>query len=509
MIGIVKSFLQINNYKQENDDFENLFLSHPNYPSLYAVTDTLDLLGVENVAAQVPKEQFLELPSSYLALVNDEVVLVIKKENTIIIEKESETKKLSIDAFLTQWNGIVVAIEANDVVVKKKLGFLNNKSFFLIVVLAVLFLVQFPIFNGISMVNYGLLAAGFFLSIAIIDEKLHKTEGVVSKICSFSEKTSCDSVIKSDSAKLTKWLDFSDLPIVFFGTGLLTLLIHPLSFPILNFLSMLSLPIIGYSIWLQKIKLEKWCVLCLGVSTIIVLQSIIFLLYPANLNFNYAPFLLSILLVSCLWFFIKPYLFGKVALEKENLALLKFKRNFSIFASLQKTVNQPEQLDCFHKITLGNPEALLEVVLILSPSCGHCHTAFKEGMDLINRYSNKVKLVVFFNLNPDNGQNPYLSIAENLLQINKDYPDKIEEAISDWHILRMDLGQWKSKWEQQDITLDIEENLRKQYEWCLSNDFNYTPVKLVNRKLFPKEYELAELKYFISELEEEKEPLLV
>ena len=400
MISIVKTFLQINNYKQGSDDFENLFLSHPNYPSLYAVTDTFDLLGIENVAAQVPKEQFAELPSNYLALVNKEVVLVKRHQNGIIIEKENETKKLSTDDFLTQWDGIVVAIEPNEGVVKKELSIYKNKYILLAFLVVVIFLLQFQSFHWISFLNLGILSVGFFLSVVIVDEKLNKTEGVVSKICSFSTNTSCDSVIKSDSAKLTKWLDFSDLPIIFFGTGLLAMVINPAVFSFINFLSLFSLPIIGYSLWLQKAKLKKWCVLCLGISSILLIESLLFVIYTSDFNFEYIVFLTSGLLIVSFWFFIKPILFAKVGLEKENIELLKFKRNFSIFSSLENPVQEAQELHHFYKIEIGNPEALIEVTLILSPSCGHCHTAFKEGMDLLRQYSSKIKLAVFFNLNP-------------------------------------------------------------------------------------------------------------
>lgn len=505
MKAIIEKFLETNNYKNERVNFENLFLSHPNYPSLYAVTDTFDLLGIENVAAKVPKEQFSELPSSYLAVVNDEVVLVKNQKNTIIIEKQSEIKKMATDEFLIQWNGVVVAIDPNEVVEKKKSKLFKSKYLLIGFLLLGVLVLQSDKLTWSYVLNYLLLSIGLLLSFLIIDEKLNKTEGVISKICSFSANTSCDSVIKSNSGNITSWLDFSDLPILFFATSFFALLINASSLSLMNFISLLSLPIVGYSIWLQKIKLEKWCVLCLAVSFILIFQSVLFVTLTTDLTFDYIALVVSGLIIFSLWFFIKPFLSAKSILTKDNLELLKFKRNYSIFSSLQKDVKHSEELNSLHKIQLGNSEAKIIIDLILSPTCGHCHTAFEEGMNLLKNFPNKIKLAVFFNLNPDNGENPYFSIAENLLQINKEYPEKIQEAISDWHIQKMDLKQWKSKWEQKDITLDIEQNLRKQYEWCLSNDFNYTPVKIVNGKLFPNEYELSELKYFISELEDIRE----
>lgn len=510
MTLLIDLFLKTNNYKKESYDFKDLFLSHPNYPSLYAITDTLNLLGIENIAAQVPKEQLLQLPNSFLAYYANEIVLVDQSNGFITIQKEKEQKKkISTDDFLNDWNGIVIAIEPSEVVNKQNTSFFNNKYFLIGVILISILLFQFQNFNILFVLNFGLILLGLFVSILIIDEKLNTSDGVVSKMCSFSEKTSCDSVIKSDDAKLTKWLDFSDLPILFFATSVVSILISQNSIGTINLLAVLSLPVIGYSIWLQKVKLEKWCVLCLGISSLLVFQSVLFFIYSEDFNFNYFSLIQGIVLVFPIWFFIKPVLFGKIKVEQENLGLIKFKRNFSIFNSLQKEIIDEYKLQMFPKIELGNPSAKVNLTLILSPSCGHCHTAFKEGLYLIANYSQKVNVSVFFNLNPDNGDNPYFSIAENLLQINKDYPNKIEEAISDWHIRKMDVDQWKLKWEQKDIEYTTEENLRAQYEWCTANEFNYTPVKLINNKLFPKEYELNELKYFLSELQENEEPVMV
>ena len=236
MKSIIKKYLEINKYQHEYASFENLFLSHPNYPSLYAVTDTLDMLQVENVAAQVPKEQFSALPDSFLAVVSNDIVLVRRLSQEVNIETEKEgKKKLSFDTFLTQWSGVVVAIEPNEVIQKERLPLLNNGYIGLGILLLALFGLTFREFSFPSLLTFLCSSIGFILSVVIIDEKINKTEGVISKICSFNEHTSCDSVIKSESSRLTKWLDFSDLPILFFGTSIVLLQLAPASYTIVNF----------------------------------------------------------------------------------------------------------------------------------------------------------------------------------------------------------------------------------------------------------------------------------
>jgi ABC-type bacteriocin/lantibiotic exporter with double-glycine peptidase domain len=43
------------------------FLSHPDYPSLLSITDSLNELGIENAALVVDKEKLNEIPIPFLA----------------------------------------------------------------------------------------------------------------------------------------------------------------------------------------------------------------------------------------------------------------------------------------------------------------------------------------------------------------------------------------------------------------------------------------------------------
>ena len=72
-------------------------LTHPDHPSVKAITDTLDYFGVENLAANVPKDALEQLPKTFLALIKedngDELVLVQQKERRIKLTHISEKKK--------------------------------------------------------------------------------------------------------------------------------------------------------------------------------------------------------------------------------------------------------------------------------------------------------------------------------------------------------------------------------------------------------------------------------
>ena len=112
---LVKKLLIENKYSNVVDDFEDLFSSHPNYPSLFAITDSLSLLGIENLAVKIPKEQFIELPEIFLTLYKGELVLLSKKNDSItILDEKGKKAKLALDVFLRDWDQIIIAIEPNE-----------------------------------------------------------------------------------------------------------------------------------------------------------------------------------------------------------------------------------------------------------------------------------------------------------------------------------------------------------------------------------------------------------
>lgn len=272
-------------------------------------------------------------------------------------------------------------------------------------------------------------------------------------------------------------------------------------------MSLFAVPAIVYSIWLQKFELKKWCVLCLAVSFVIVLQSVVFTLGNASWFNNdvtdYYSFIFSTILLTSIWFSIKPILENKIKFEKETNELIRFKRNFNLFQFLSKDIEEYDDFEKLKGIEFGNKNAATQITLILSPSCGHCHIAFKDAYKLIQNHPEKTHLTILFNINPENEDNTYRIVAETLLALNEQDPQKAKEAIIDWHINRLDLENWKQKWSIESPHLLINKQLQNQYYWCLKNEFNYTPVKLINGNLFPEGYELKELKYFITNFSEE------
>ncbi len=512
MKNLVKKYLDLVQYPNSKNEFEEAFLSHPNYPSIYAITDTLNLLEIENIAVKVPKDQFIELPDLFMAVFKENIVLVHKTISSVLIEDEKGKINLYYNDFLNGWDGIIVFIEPNpNVFVDKKLNYnISFKYIFPFIALIGLSI----IFNQNTINDYILLTTsiiGFIISVFIIQEKLGIKNEIASKICNITPNASCNEVIKSSESYLNRWVSLSDLPLLFFSTNVLSILILPQqSSFVIGFLSLLSIPVLLYSVWVQKFQIKKWCILCLSVAIVIAIQSIYFSIKTTfnflNLNFTiFSAYLFSMVLLSSIWFFVKPVLEIKLKAELEVNELKKFKRNFSLFTFLCKEIPNFNDFAKLEGIHFGNKNADLQLTTILSPSCGHCHKAFDEGLALALRFPERISFTVLFNLNPENNDNPYKIVVETLLTLNNLHEENAKLALIDWHSNNMEFDFWIAKWKKETIDMKANQQIFQQYNWCSQNDFNHTPVKLINQKIFPTEYDISELKYFITNFSEKAE----
>ena len=78
--------------------------SHPDYPSLLSITDTLDELDIDNTAIQIEKDQLHEMPVPFMAHLNGnggEFVLVKNRDN---LDKQ-------FPDFFKRWGGVAIAAE--------------------------------------------------------------------------------------------------------------------------------------------------------------------------------------------------------------------------------------------------------------------------------------------------------------------------------------------------------------------------------------------------------------
>lgn len=280
---ILIEYLKTESYHIDRQKFKERLLSDPNN-IVTSITNTLDYFEIKNIVAEVPKESLNSLPNTFIAQFSKNnqftFVLVNKEKNKLnIIVDEKNTVLISNEEFLENWTGLIIAIEKNEKTKKN----VNQKEKILktvLIIFALLAILHISIITkSVLQTGYFTLSIiGFVISFLIVKEKLN-LNSVPSKFCTLTKNSNCETVLNSKESKIFDFIDLSDSSIVYFSFIVLTFIYNP-NGALFQIVSLLSLPIIIYSIFYQKFKIKKWCPLCLGIAFILTLQfAIVFFTY--------------------------------------------------------------------------------------------------------------------------------------------------------------------------------------------------------------------------------------
>ena len=69
IVTLLSNYLKRELYSLNQNDLKIQLLSNPDYPSVKSITDTLNYFDIENIAANIPKDAFVQLPNLFLAII--------------------------------------------------------------------------------------------------------------------------------------------------------------------------------------------------------------------------------------------------------------------------------------------------------------------------------------------------------------------------------------------------------------------------------------------------------
>ena len=513
-------FLRKNYYFVDEKEAKLQLESHPDFPSLRAVTDTLDYLGIEHLAISVPKDALDQLPDCFLAIMDtkdkqqNSLVAVEKKNDKMIVHNVESKQQMDRDSFLEAWEGVVVAVEPN---VAEK-GGRPLKGVFtpevlglaaLTLLLGYLFFSQEP--SAPTMVYLLASLGGLGVSILILREEFGHGSKLVDRICNATQATSCQEVLTSEGAKFIGNFGLSDMGIIYFTAATLTL-IAGLAVPsLLTALNLLAVPVILYTWYYQAFKVKKWCVLCLLLSAMLIAQLATgliaqpdFTAIPLSSITNFAVVTLATALV---WFYVRGLITSSKEGRKSQHDLLKFKKDTRIFQTLLqqgKTVDVQSAVTT-NSLVLGNPKAATQLIAVTNPMCGYCKAAFEAYDKILTKHGDKVSVNLKFNVFILDEKNPGFRIAKRMTEIyNEKGSEQLQLSLRDWFADREE-DKWFDKWGTPSEGGE-HQVLDEHKTWSQQNDINYTPASILMGHLFPKEYELTDLIYFLEELGEPSHP---
>jgi len=485
-------------------------LSHPDYPSLLSITDTLHDLGVENTALQIEKEQLPEMPLPFIAHLNG-------NGGEFVIVKRSNDLEKYFPGFFSRWGGVVIAAEKpedwNNKQNKEWLKKDNNNSFAVASALSLLalFIVLSAVFS-FSWTYTGLLLiaiAGVFVSWMIVSKDLGIENKIADEFCRGNE--GCSSVIHSNTVKLPFNLGWSDVAVIYFSFLLFTLLagsfigILSAIYALMTMLTFVAMPVSIVSIFYQWRVIKKWCKLCLITSALLWLQ--FFLLLPVSTGIFEngidnsmiivaTAAALFLLFIAAGWLWIRSLIGENKEMKAENLAAKRFRRNPDIFKALlekQKRITvSPDGLG----ITIGNPAATNIIIKVCNPYCGPCAKAHPIIERLFEQNEN-LKGQIIFTAEGDEKDLKTKPVRHLMALNEKNNRQLIQEALDDWYMAdEKDYDSFANKYILNGELEKQDEKLKAMKKWCDEVKIEFTPTYFVNGYQLPKQYKIEELKYF-------------
>jgi hypothetical protein len=496
---------------------QKLIASHPDFPSLLSISDTLTRLGINHAARRVKKDELIEIAYPYLLPVGN---------NVLLIKSAADLTKHNTD--LDYWTEVVLQAEPTNQTKDK----LNNElharettisklgvSLLVLLggLLAYLFITSFSVTSFLLLVtSFAGVAVGYLL----LAKELGVTYAAVDAFCNAGKNTNCDRVLKAD-IKLFG-IGLSEAVITFFIFQSITLILAqalPKSsqgyFAVLAALSLVTLPIIAFSVYYQYFVAKTWCRLCLIVVAILVVQFVVFgSSYVTGVTklITYIPMahlLASVLLfasIGLLILLIKAYTEHANKLEKVGMYGNRVKHSIPVFTHLLLQEQKIDDTPFKNEMLLGNPDAPVKLLMVTNLYCNPCKNAHGVISELIQTYPDQVSVALrFIQSGKDevaiNVTVPYL-LGYWLQHIKgtRDESKQTEKLIHDWFEV-WDLEKFKGSHALNNADVGEAKTIATwHYAFANREMIQSTPTFFLNGQKLPKEYSLDDFLPMIPEL---------
>ncbi|WP_340198656.1 vitamin K epoxide reductase family protein [Ascidiimonas sp. W6] len=520
ILDIINLYFQKTGYFFNEEEVALQISTHAEFPNLIAVSDLFHHFGIDHYALRLNKEKGIieNLPKFFLAhcMIDHEPTLVLVQKNKDLLKLYYNQKKIinyNFDDFLQLWTGVMLSFKEVPIaslvgIGKKKL--IKNLVYGVVVSSIIVIFLQS---NSSFIEVFWLFTSLIGLAIAglIVQHELGFNLNAVHKICKSFENTSCDAVISSDGASLMGLLKLSDLGVIYFTAQTLFIIIASfstnLSLNPLIWSSILSVPVIAYSLIYQGVILKKWCPLCLGIVGILSIQLLIVFSTTESLVsltdftiFTTSIYSFLFATITSIWLFVRPLLDQSIELKKLSFENLRFKRNFDFFS---EAYHKMPLLSRYYKskedLVFGNQGANLKITLVTNPLCYYCVEAHEVLDNLLKAYGDRFELTIRFNIINSSEHNKAAQIAHYFLKVFNDQGTKeCLKQISGFY-KQKDKMKWLSEIDQ-NLEPTYFDLLYSHYNWCKEQSINFTPALCINSRLYPKKYyKIKELPYFMED----------
>lgn len=506
MLLFFNRFLELNSYFIDENNFKKYLISHPEYSSILSIKDTLSFLKIEALVVKLNKFDISELPINTITIIDNNTPVCIEKMNADSItffDEKLISHTLTIKDFLSRWTTVVLAVDENT----ERRTSVKKKDKRILYYFLLIFICTSTIFinhgSWLNLVYFILSLFGIYLSYVAATSILgFDSSDTINKICKPKANINCSDIISSKGGVLVNDITLSDISFFFFFEIAIFTLLNISSSSFYGILSLLCFPVVIYSFVYQKFIIKKWCVICLAISFLLIIMSVLSI---GNINkfviYEYVNFFSLFIIFLFIWSLLKPILksFATVKIEHNNS--IRIKRNFRVFKlNLDKKIII-DDLKFRSSLFIGKTRAYIPLTIFISPSCKYCNITFEKAYFLYKKYPDLISINVLFNVDIDNNKSQDKNIA--LIIMDKIIKGENEIALRKlimWHVEKKSYENFMTEDSLSKISYKVTNELRDQHLWCVNKSLNYTPIILIGNKIFPDTYTIDEIEFFINEI---------
>lgn len=338
-----------------------------------------------------------------------------------------------------------------------------------------------------------------FVTLLIISKTLKGDNLVADKLCDLFSSSSCNDILLSPTAKIFGRYGLGEIGFAYFLTSTFFVLLS--SKEHLQYLGGITLGTIVFpiwSVWYQKYKAKSWCVLCLLVIGVIVLQIVSSIIH---LQWSLIK-LPRLLLQGSLWgavfvtfILVVVHTTSKVAWVNRLIAqsrnLVQLKYHPLVWKSL---FDAEREVDCdlfTSKICFGDPKAKYQVTLLSNPYCGPCARIHHKIAQLIEAGARVQYVLCAFS---DEWSVINKLLIATYLQEGEEYA---WATFEDWYLGDTSRGRSCFKENLDDTTPEVIEEYAKHQRWQKSAGITTTPTLLLNGRFLPEVYTVDDILFVV------------
>nr|WP_199158499.1 cysteine peptidase family C39 domain-containing protein [Pedobacter sp. ASV2] len=516
--SVLFSLIKTLKVKVTEKTIETCLSDHPETPSLLALSDCLTSWNIENQAFRIAREDYDvdDLLFPFIAHLPEKGgrFILIKNINAGVVQfSDEENKRATMpeEEFLKRWDGIALHAELTAESGEKNYSENKFKYFLqsLVLPLGVVLLLStigLVFYNSsISWSNALLLLAklaGLTISVLLLVQSINSNNPFIQNLCSLGGKNNCNAILKSDAAKVTSWLSWSEVGFFYFAGSFLLLLLNPSSIAILAWFNVLALPYTIYSISYQ-FRSKNWCVLCCAVQALLWIEFLINIVsghFTFGLDislFSVGILAICFLLPIVIWAFFKPFFLDAAQLKPIQNQLKTFKYNSDLFK--QALTNQPRYAvsDELLPVLMGNADAETVITMVSNPFCGPCSKAHKTIEEWLQTRDDIQLKVIFSTADHDHDSGTKMARHITALSLLKDQ-SITEKALNAWYD---QTNKKYENWAEQfpvSVNDEVASVTEKHRAWCKMAEITFTPTILINGYKLPEPYRLEDIKYLIA-----------